>query len=261
MRPTRSVLELLVLVLGVASLAAGCGAPRRGGTVGSGTEGEGEGGAEGEGEGAAEGEGEGAAEGEGEGEGEGAAEGEGEGEGEGAAEGEGEGGCEEQVCRPGSMQLCRCEDNRRGSELCRDDGCGWSPCDCEGTAEGEGEGEGPAEGEGEGPAEGEGEGGGAGACDNDADIAIVAEPTLAEAVTGCAFQCLQAQPGDPCARDCIAGQTGLSQACSQCFADAAACVGASCIPACFTYESPECTECRAQSCDPAFFECSGLRQP
>jgi len=134
-----------------------------------------------------------------------------------------------------------------------------TPAEGEGEGAAEGEGEGPAEGEGEEPTEGEGEGEPLkDACDNDADIATLEEGDIYGTVQGCAFQCI-ADPEGPCARDCIVGETGLSGDCAQCFGDTVQCALSRCMNECMVDpQGQACVDCRAENCDEAFEECSGL---
>lgn len=66
---------------------------------------------------------------------------------------------------------------------------------------------------------------------------------------------------DPATKDCIVMQTGLSDACAQCFADTVSCAVQHCLTECLSDpNSQACVNCRAQNCDPAFYACSGLPQ-
>ncbi|MBM4321556.1 MAG: hypothetical protein FJ125_16840 [Deltaproteobacteria bacterium] len=65
---------------------------------------------------------------------------------------------------------------------------------------------------------------------------------------------------DPsCKLNCVRDATGLSEACSACFAAALDCTISQCMAQCVVNPlGPECAACRAEKCDPAFIECSGL---
>jgi hypothetical protein len=72
--------------------------------------------------------------------------------------------------------------------------------------------------------------------------------------------CVQQNLADEAKRtQCIITQSGLSQACGECFGDAATCVIQKCLTQCMAGgTSPACVTCREQNCDPAFETCSGL---
>ena len=98
-----------------------------------------------------------------------------------------------------------------------------------------------------------------GACNNADDLTIVA---TIDDPSGVAAQCLL---GGTCGMDetCIAGciqdETGLSDGCSFCFAQAGTCAATQCLLQCINdFGSPECLGCIQESCGPAFEECAGL---
>jgi hypothetical protein len=110
-----------------------------------------------------------------------------------------------------------------------------------------------------------GTGGAAGACTDAADEAIVASVDVPTLAANCAKMNLGQ---DPAIEACIEAGTrqdggpGLSAACTQCFDAAVDCSIAHCPNQCLSDPgSATCVACRAQSCDPAFYACSGLPQP
>lgn len=98
---------------------------------------------------------------------------------------------------------------------------------------------------------------GDGACNNNADLAIIADQTaLSSSVADCAKKTMGAAPAT---KDCIVQKTGLSDGCAQCFADSASCIIKNCAAQCMLDpNSPTCVDCRASKCDPAFEVCSGV---
>ncbi len=106
---------------------------------------------------------------------------------------------------------------------------------------------------------------GSGACTNAADLAIITGqgPLLvAQAAFLCAFSGGCIPPTAMCVAPCVSMQTGLSLACSSCFAEQFGCALATC-PSCIqSPSSQECTDCQATSrCGPQFDACSGLPPP
>lgn len=97
-----------------------------------------------------------------------------------------------------------------------------------------------------------------GACTNTADLGIVQDP--AKDVEGKTASCGQMNIGnEPATKMCIIMQTGLSDACAQCFAATVSCVVQKCLSACIADPNAQpCTDCRKMNCDPAFYACSGL---
>lgn len=98
---------------------------------------------------------------------------------------------------------------------------------------------------------------GTGACNNSADLAIMADQAqLTSDVGGCAQKHFGAEPAT---KDCIVQETGLSDGCSQCFADSAKCIISKCLSQCISNpQGQACTDCRVANCDPAFVACSGV---
>jgi len=94
---------------------------------------------------------------------------------------------------------------------------------------------------------------------NDADLALIDDPSIQEVAFGCALECSQAPPDQPCdSGGCVAEQTGLTPACAQCVADLFACIASACLQVCFQPESPECSQCVVASCGEGYLECSGI---
>jgi hypothetical protein len=100
-------------------------------------------------------------------------------------------------------------------------------------------------------------GAGMGACTNDADTALISDPS--KDIPGAVGDCAQMNFGmEPATLNCIK-MTGLSDACAQCFDDTVQCIFMNCLNQCIAgADSQPCVDCRAQFCDPAFAECSGL---
>lgn len=93
------------------------------------------------------------------------------------------------------------------------------------------------------------------ACTNEADMAIL-DAVDEDMIAGdCA---LQSGGNTESAVMCIQEATGLSDDCTTCFGLVISCVFAECLPQCFDPSSAECVECRADNCDAAFVECSGI---
>ena len=93
------------------------------------------------------------------------------------------------------------------------------------------------------------------ACTNEADMAIL-DAVDEDMIAGdCA---LQSGGNTESAVMCIQEATGLSDDCTTCFGLVISCVFAECLPQCFDPSSVECVECRAENCDAAFAECSGI---
>lgn len=97
-------------------------------------------------------------------------------------------------------------------------------------------------------------------CTNSADLGIIQDAT--KDVQGKVGTCGQQNLGaDPATKDCIVMQTGLSDTCSQCFANTVSCAASNCLSQCLSDPSSQaCADCRAQFCDPEFYLCSGLPQ-
>jgi hypothetical protein len=103
-----------------------------------------------------------------------------------------------------------------------------------------------------------------GACTDAADTQILAADDVPTLAANCAKMNLGE---DPAIEACIQAGTGedggpgLSSACTQCFDAAVDCSIAHCPNQCLSDPSAApCVACRAQSCDPAFYACSGLPQ-
>ncbi|MCA9671053.1 MAG: hypothetical protein KC503_35895 [Myxococcales bacterium] len=81
---------------------------------------------------------------------------------------------------------------------------------------------------------------------------------VASKAGSCGLNCL-GNPDNNCAKDCVVKDTGLSDGCSQCYADTIACATKNCLTECVGgTSSPACVSCRMTNCDPAFLACSGL---
>jgi hypothetical protein len=99
-------------------------------------------------------------------------------------------------------------------------------------------------------------GAGMGACTNAADLALVQSKDVAGITGKCGTDNLGAEPKT---KDCIKTQTGLSDACVDCFDGTVQCVVAKCFSQCIAdANSQPCKDCRKANCDPAFESCSGL---
>lgn len=103
-----------------------------------------------------------------------------------------------------------------------------------------------------------GDSGASGACTNPSDMAVISDPgsDVNGKVGACAQKNFGAEPGT---RDCIRSESGLSTACADCYDGMSQCVVKHCIAQCLAGQnSPGCTSCRAQNCDPAFAACVGI---
>jgi len=103
--------------------------------------------------------------------------------------------------------------------------------------------------------------GASGACINAADKAIISNrvSTIEKTMGTCIFQCLTG--GEPCIKNCMVKATGLSEACATCFAKTGACSLSKCLICAAGQDKPECQDCLAKNCLPAFEACSGLKMP
>lgn len=108
-----------------------------------------------------------------------------------------------------------------------------------------------------GTAGGGGGGGVTDACTSSTDTAIVCDAGFTAAVTACGTANI-GQGADAIAA-CVAEDTGLSPDCASCFGETTQCTIDNCLQAgCATEPMGEsCTNCRAESCDPAFNACAG----
>ena len=98
---------------------------------------------------------------------------------------------------------------------------------------------------------------GEGACTNDADLAIVGEPSFTEQLTECGLSCL-GLPSD-CVVGCLSKGTGVSEACAGCHGEIFFCVINSCLGECLGGDEEGCIACaEAAGCNGSFTECSGL---
>jgi hypothetical protein len=96
-----------------------------------------------------------------------------------------------------------------------------------------------------------------GACVNAADQDIIDTVNIVQHAANCIVSCMS---DVACLTDCISDDTGLSEACSACFAEGTLCIYSNCLSQCLSDpESAACLECREESgCNEAFEACSGL---
>ena len=100
-----------------------------------------------------------------------------------------------------------------------------------------------------------------GACINEQDGPILEAQDVSAVAEGCGIDNI----GDAAAaQKCIQDETGITDGCAACFGGIIGCIIEKCIAQCGPPpigagpDSPECGECRAENCDPAFEECSGV---
>lgn len=95
-----------------------------------------------------------------------------------------------------------------------------------------------------------------GACTNPTDDAVLMVGNV-EAIAG---DCAKKNLSDADkALDCIKEETGLTDDCAVCFHNKQQCIIQNCLSDCIADASqPACVACVAETCDEAFFECSGL---
>lgn len=96
----------------------------------------------------------------------------------------------------------------------------------------------------------------AGACASPADCSLVHGGTLRPAADACAVECGAADTA--CVSSCVASAQGLSEGCSDCYAEYEACVSSSCAEDCPGQGGNACMTCEVQNCRVAFMTCSGL---
>jgi hypothetical protein len=96
-----------------------------------------------------------------------------------------------------------------------------------------------------------------GACIDEADQAIIMSVDIQGQCVSCVLGCMT---DVDCLAGCVHDHTGLSEACSACYAEATICIYSNCLSPCLSDpESAACVECReASGCDGAFQACSGM---
>lgn len=99
----------------------------------------------------------------------------------------------------------------------------------------------------------------AGHCDQcgAADLAAIAASDPEPQMATCAAGCTTAPHQPRCIGECVAANTTLSSACSDCYGRFGACLLNQCLAPCFEADSEACRSCRARHCDPAFNLCVG----
>ena len=96
-----------------------------------------------------------------------------------------------------------------------------------------------------------------GACTNSGDLGrleSLGDVGLSEAITSCITMCFNPTTCAPC----LEGATGLSTECSTCFVEITTCTINNCVGQCLDSASDACAQCRADNCNDAFVECSGV---
>ncbi len=105
-----------------------------------------------------------------------------------------------------------------------------------------------------------------GKCANDVDAGLLNTQAKRDAVTAiattCGLGCVTSDGGVACSAACVAKGTGLSAACSDCYAGIIACTVQKCLSECATDpNSIACTACMiAKGCYSVFYTCSGMPQ-
>ena len=99
-------------------------------------------------------------------------------------------------------------------------------------------------------------------CQNEADQAIVDAGGVTDAAQSCGLGCLgDADPGS-CSADCVATETGLSNACAGCYAGVVVCSIENCLAPCAANpDSDACTSCQQTNCLPEYYACTGNEPP
>ncbi|MEE2644792.1 MAG: hypothetical protein VYD19_07650, partial [Myxococcota bacterium] len=77
----------------------------------------------------------------------------------------------------------------------------------------------------------------------------------------CTFECITQSGAPACSAPCLERETGLSAACSLCFAGILECTVQNCIGDCAGGEGPACEMCRATNCAESFERCAGIEIP
>ena len=94
------------------------------------------------------------------------------------------------------------------------------------------------------------------------DVRIMEERDLTSVMQECAFRCLAEGGAEACATACISAETGLSEACSRCWAGILRCTIDHCAESCL--DNPDdfdCYTCQEEACLPLFYECAGVAPP
>ncbi|MDP6943081.1 MAG: hypothetical protein QF464_02935 [Myxococcota bacterium] len=99
---------------------------------------------------------------------------------------------------------------------------------------------------------------GQGECTNATDQAILNSIDAQTMATECGLGCIGDINPSACATTCLQAQSNLSAGCSGCFGKLVGCIIDHCLTDCIAPDSPECTQCTASMCGPAFETCSGL---
>ena len=99
-----------------------------------------------------------------------------------------------------------------------------------------------------------------GVCQNPTDCGPVQSGSAREAASNCGSACLGDADEQACTNNCIIQQTGLTPACTDCYAEIVVCSRELCLPPCLMDpESQACFDCQlANGCRAAFDACSGL---
>jgi len=98
-----------------------------------------------------------------------------------------------------------------------------------------------------------------GACDNQTDEDLLeVQEDLNGVVRKCALDCIGEEA---CATNCMIEATGISEACSICFAGTISCTVMNCALQCLNAESDKCANCQESNCFEDFESCAGLEPP
>jgi hypothetical protein len=101
-----------------------------------------------------------------------------------------------------------------------------------------------------------------GACTNAADDALLDKDRqgIEDKATQCGVGCIGVEDAVGCAKPCITKKTGLSDGCSQCYANMVDCTIQNCVGVCVA--DPYCEECKKcewdMGCYDKFYACSGM---
>ncbi len=103
----------------------------------------------------------------------------------------------------------------------------------------------------------------AGACDNAADLGVLAASTddLDDVTQACTFSCLQSQTRIQCVSTCVRQDIAITPACANCFGRISVCITNNCLLQCIDATSASCEQCRVSQCEPGFLACAGIAPP
>jgi cysteine-rich repeat protein len=100
---------------------------------------------------------------------------------------------------------------------------------------------------------------GGGACTNAADTEVHGSVDVADEASQAGAGCATNPDPEACIIGAVQSSAGVTSSCAGCYAIQQLCLQSNCLLQCFFgVESSGCIDCMAETCDPAFEECSGL---